>query len=408
MHSYSSPQPHTINRFTSTHQSHSQSISSLSNVPYISNVSDSLDHRFHPFVYAFHYASVGNSFGLLFHHLNLVTVSLVPLALFTLIVLDFVHPSGGLDYVLANYLPFSTLGLLNVAFLLFYSFVCFFMPIAHCYSYVYNEDVSNTINGTTCFESFDAIFSYRWNYIAKRDVEFIQNKIVNKLKNLFGLDQQTYSFKQKHIHQTDLDWFGLIMMSILLTVSMPIFVHLVFVLDFSSSRNSFRYFVVPFLVCMFDIIGKNCLYHISTDLPATERDSFRLWMLLILKLYFFSVPILAFAFGSVCFVTDFALYIFQLFLLTFFCDVIFPFFWYKFRYSRKSFEKPLFDLPLSQAQVFYYHILSFTAQFYVPTFGLVSLPLVYVQQLFHLCSCSFFSLFLWLSSFLVVPFKTKG
>ncbi|KAL0243023.1 hypothetical protein GEMRC1_005586 [Eukaryota sp. GEM-RC1] len=146
-----------------------------------------------------------------------------------------------------------------------------------------------------------------------------------------------------------------------------------------TKSNSLRFLETSLVVCLFDAIGRKLTYFFTSDLPAPERDSFRLWYVLLIKLCFFSVPILYFLDAeSSCFHTDFGFYVFCLFLLTFFFDVIFPFFWYKCRSLSKSFIKPLFDLPLSQAKLCYYYVLTFAANFYVPTFALISLPLIYL------------------------------
>ncbi|KAL0242472.1 hypothetical protein GEMRC1_005035 [Eukaryota sp. GEM-RC1] len=207
------------------------------------------------------------------------------------------------------------------------------------------------------------------------DVEFTQTAIFKELQQMLVSDEQSNSSKQYNNRvPKGLLW---ILIGVLVVFSIVL-------AGISAYNDTFftikrlKQLELPFLVSLFNYVVRKLLYYFTSAFPAPERDSTRLWFLIFLNLAFFLLSMMSLAVFSTCFPTDFGIFVFNLFVLTFFFDVIFPFYWYKFRSSSISFEKPLFDLPLSQAKVFYYHFMSFTAQFYIPTFALVSIPLVYL------------------------------
>ncbi|KAL0242987.1 hypothetical protein GEMRC1_005550 [Eukaryota sp. GEM-RC1] len=217
-----------------------------------------------------------------------------------------------------------------------------------------------------CLKSFDAIFSYNWNYLAKRDVNYIRTKVSQALKE---------SIPRHHLPNSSFDRFAKVQWTslILFTALLTMFLYFPVIHSFDgglfvpSERSffypdspplssvklaSFRYLELGLLVCVFNYFGRKLVYYFTSPAPAPEKDSTRLWYLIFLKLVLFSVPISIFVVESSCFPTDFGFYVFSLFILTSLFDVIFPFFYYKLRSLSKSFEKPLFDLPGSQAKVF--------------------------------------------------------
>ncbi|KAL0242710.1 hypothetical protein GEMRC1_005273 [Eukaryota sp. GEM-RC1] len=287
--------------------------------------------------------------------------------------------NGIIQSLMATNLDDPFLALMNVAVCLLFSLMSSFHLISDAITRVRYEDLFK--DHLKCLESFSTIFSYRWDYTAESDVDYVRNKIENNLQKSSNHRKWSKTLKKDSKALKWDDYVLLYALSLLLVGVLLLVLTIlrnVFFFYLFSSGHPLAYLDSLLLICLFNFLGRKMLYSITSSLPIPERDSFRLWCLLFLKLCFFSIPLLFVVGESSCFPTDFGLYIFQLLILTFFFDVIFPFFWYKFRSLSKSFEKPLFDLPLSQAKVSYYHVLSFTAQFYVPTFALVSLPLVYL------------------------------
>ncbi|KAL0242616.1 hypothetical protein GEMRC1_005179 [Eukaryota sp. GEM-RC1] len=243
---------------------------------------------------------------------------------------------------------------LNCAFCLFFMSslpVC----VSRIFAFLENEKSIDKTNDLNCLKSFNAIFCYRWNYTGKFDVEYFLNKLSEQLKEEHSLTSQ-----KDNVHFPKLKWVYIFLMPLLLVVIMTIFVVFSTHQPLVSRDFRLRYLELGLLVCLFNYFGRKMLYYFTSPAPAPEKDSTRLWYLIFLKLCFFLSPFFLFLeeFDETicsplsCFGTQLGTYISTLFLLTFFFDVIFPFFWYKCRSLSKSFEKPLFDLPGSQAKVF--------------------------------------------------------
>ncbi|KAL0242682.1 hypothetical protein GEMRC1_005245 [Eukaryota sp. GEM-RC1] len=399
--------------------------------------------RLVPFADDCHYSrnTFGEMFGQLFLQLSgfcvlLGVLLLISVLTFLMLLLSSsFHFTNGFFHILrASDLTKDSYHIVNcvACIYLFSVFLVFRLTSMTCRKI--REDSINSVNDLNCLKSFNAIFSYRWNYTGKFDVEYFTNKLSEQLKEEHSLTSQ-----KDNVHFPKLKWVYIVSMPLLLFFIMTIFGIFPTNRLFVSRGNLVRYLYLPLLVCMFNVLGKKTLYFVTKEVLAPERD-FRVLYLYTLKLCFFSHSLLPFSdMSSGCFPIEFSIYIFVLFLLTFFFDVIFPFFWYKFRSLSKSFEKPLFDLPLSQSKVFYYFVLSFTAQFYIPTFAIISFPLVYLYGKYlsyslRKCSrlssatynedelkscfstvfaflfviCSFFSSFLWLLGFLVDFFKAES
>ncbi|KAL0241426.1 hypothetical protein GEMRC1_006661 [Eukaryota sp. GEM-RC1] len=317
----------------------------------------------------------GEVLGCMFAYISLSTTSLLPLCFISVVafvefflVTTFQNASDA-TYVFLHVFSCATCLLMSSYNLEF------FVSLANL------KPIRTKVNGLRCLKLTNAILSYNWDNVAKIDVERFQTTLQKQLKQSLP----TYHDPLLNIMQSEAsptakaEWnlaFGL---SMLLIGVMFIPVRISSISGvFFSSHNPLRYLELPLFVCLFNFLNKTLLYQCTSKVSAPERDSNRLWFLFLFKLGFFSVPILVLSVYSSCFSIDFGFYIPILLFFTFFFDV-FPFIWYSLRsFEERSFEKPLFDLPLSQANVFYYYVLSFTGQFYVPTFGLVSLPVVYL------------------------------
>ncbi|KAL0251519.1 hypothetical protein GEMRC1_000732 [Eukaryota sp. GEM-RC1] len=326
----------------------------------------------------------GGMYGRLFAHYAHFTLLLFIMtysSFMTMLDVISVSPSFSTDGILITLLATNirddTWPLINSFYVLAF---CSWPPIGiiFCASiYAESKRTCNKSNDLKCIKLLNAIFSFEWNYTAKLDTEYFQTTVARRLKTHDSIPSQTENLDGK------IDWFPLVVF----TASSLILIHFII----RSTLISGLFFTdhplilleVPLLICIFNFLGKKLLYYYTSEVPVPKRDSFRLWFMLTLKLCLLTSPISLLFFYADCFPVVVGAVILYLFLLTFVFDAVVPFIWYNWISSKL--EKPLFDLPLSQANVHYYYVLSLIAQFYVPTFGLVSLPLVYLQGkcLFH-------------------------
>ncbi|KAL0242999.1 hypothetical protein GEMRC1_005562 [Eukaryota sp. GEM-RC1] len=329
----------------------------------------------------------GNVFGPPFLHLLLIMVTLLPLLVTSGVALvDLTIKSSSLTFKSFLSLFLSTNDVNDIVFItscalclfLCFTLPCFLMGIGS--PVIDTEDVHHKLNHIKCLQSFDAMFYFNWNNIAKRDVVSSKCHISTLLQSSLERGQSP----DHDIDPTQPDNVGsmegkvLNLLSFLLILIISIVSYFFFSGSFVLFDSYLNHLTIPLLVCLFNVLDRKLLYYLTSVVPVLKRDSRRVFHLVFFQLCFLFIPMLALNSVSECFITDVGYYIFYLVLLTFFFDAIFPFVWYKLRSLSKSFEKPLFDLPLSQAKVFYYHVLSFTAQFYVPTFAIISFPLVYL------------------------------
>ncbi|KAL0242550.1 hypothetical protein GEMRC1_005113 [Eukaryota sp. GEM-RC1] len=288
-----------------THHSNSTSEDVVIPSAFLAVFKTDLPHRINLFAAQIYHSNtvLGSVFGHLFLQISRCVILLLILFLFSFLVLSYTFPFSafnvpiGIDYFLSDF------DLQNLLYYFLNHVVCLFFvsvfPIRLFFtisSYLEREHSINDDNNVDCLKSFNAIFSYKWNNTAKSDVNHFRNNLSNQLKESIEDNQSdTFPFRKESDDHPKVEWANLIFLTFMLFM---VFILIVSLLIMGVLReNLFSQFPLAILVCLFNFLGRKSLYSTTSGVRAPQRDSIRVWYLLILKLGFFSAPILVLEFN---------------------------------------------------------------------------------------------------------------